>query len=60
MPPDSVAEEATKLLLKEIAEFRARYPVLTRAKGAGNQLVRNVVIRLALRYPTLRKSDGVT
>jgi hypothetical protein len=60
MPPDSVTEEATRLLLKEIAEFRARYPVLTRAKGAGDQLVQNVVNRLALRYPVLRKSDGVT
>ncbi len=60
MPPDSVTEEATRLLLKEIAEFRARYPSLSRAKGAGDQLVRNVVIRLALRYPTLRKGDGVT
>jgi hypothetical protein len=55
MPPDSVTEEATKLLLKEIAEFRARYPALARAKGAGDQLVRNVVNRLALRYPTLRR-----
>jgi|SRR5271157_5711541 len=59
MPPDSVTDEATKMLLKEIAEFRSRYPDLTRAKGAGDQLVQNVVARLALRYPLLRRKGGM-
>lgn len=60
MPPDYVTEEATRLLLKEITDFRIRYPALVRAKGAGYQLVRNVVSRLAIRYPALRNGDRVT
>lgn len=59
MPSDGVTEEASRLLTKEIAEFRTRYPGLTRAKGASDQLVCNVVSRLALRYPALRKKGSM-
>jgi len=59
MPSDGVTEEASKMLLKEIADFRTRYPGLVRAKGASDQLVQNVVSRLALRYPALRKNGGI-
>ena len=55
MPPDLVVEESTRMLVKEVIEFRVRYPGLVRAKGVGNQLVLNVIKRLALRYPALRK-----
>jgi hypothetical protein len=60
MPPDEVTEEATRLLLKEIVEFRGRYPGLVRAKGVSTQLVSNVVSRLALRYPALRERNSAT
>jgi hypothetical protein len=59
MPSDRVTEEASRMLTKEIAEFRTHYPGLTRAKGVSDQLVRNVVSRLALRYPALRKKGSM-
>lgn len=59
MPPDSVTEEANRLLTKEIIEFRGRYPELVRAKGAKSQIVANLVGRLALRYPALRVKSGM-
>ena len=59
MPSDGVTEEAARMLTKEIVEFRTHYPGLTWAKGAGDQLVRNVVSRLALRYPALRKKGSM-
>jgi len=57
-PDDGVTEEATRMLVKEIAEFRCKYPGLVRKKGVGDQLVSNVVARLALRYPALRRVTG--
>jgi hypothetical protein len=59
MPPDSVTEEANRLLMKEIIEFRSKYPGLVRAKGVRSQIVTNVVGRLALRYPALRVNGGM-
>ncbi len=48
---DGVVEEATRLLMKEVLEFRARYPTLTHVRGASRQLVANVVALVKLRYP---------
>ena len=59
MPPDSVVEESSRILVLELAEFRAKYPGLN-PQGLASQLVKNVLSLLALRYPGLRKGDGVT
>jgi hypothetical protein len=59
MPPDSVVEESSRILARELAEFRAKYPGLN-PQGLAPQLVKNVLSLLALRYPGLRKGDGVT
>jgi hypothetical protein len=48
MPQDEVVEEATRLLVKEVIEFRAKYPLLVNAKDAKRQIVSNVVERLRL------------
>ena len=48
---DRVVEEATRLLTKEVSQFRAKYPELVRARGVSSQLVSNVVALLRLRYP---------
>jgi hypothetical protein len=50
MPPDAVVEEATRMLCREAANFRARYPELVRSKGLGHQLVQNVLAVMRLRY----------
>ena len=54
MPGDMVTDEAARMLSKEVRDFRARYPGLVRSKFVANQLVQNVVARLAARYPDLR------
>jgi len=48
MPKDEIIEEATRLLIKEVIEFRAKYPLLLNAKDAKKQLVSNVLERLRL------------
>jgi hypothetical protein len=48
---DRVVEEATRLLAKEVSQFRAKYPELVRARGVASQLVSNVIALLKLRYP---------
>jgi hypothetical protein len=48
MPKDEVVEEATRLLEKEVVEFRAKYPLLINAKDAKRQIVSNVVERLKM------------
>jgi hypothetical protein len=60
MPPDEIVEEATRLLTKEVREFRLRYPGLVKSKNLSLQLVGIVVDRLALRYPSLRRRRSVT
>ena len=62
MPDDAVAEEAARLLVKEVSEFRVRYPLLVSSKYLRRQLVENVVLRLALLHPALRRphSEEVT
>jgi hypothetical protein len=48
---DGIVEEASRLLTREVSSFRARFPGLLRSKGLADQLVRNVVDLLRLRYP---------
>jgi hypothetical protein len=48
MPQDDVVEEATRLLTKEVIEFRVKYPLLVNAKDAKRQIVSNVLRRLRL------------
>jgi len=55
MPADGVVDEATKLLTREIAELRQKYPALAKSTKARSQLVVNVLKILSLRYPSLRK-----
>jgi hypothetical protein len=48
MPKDEVVEEATRLLVKEVIEFRVKYPLLVNAKVVKQQLVSNVLKRIKL------------
>lgn len=60
MPPDGVVEEANRVLTKDVLEFQARYPALVRSTKAARQLVDNVLLVLALRYPALGKCITVS
>jgi len=60
MPPDEVTEEAVRLLTKEVREFEARYPALVNSTKTKGQIVKNALRVLQIRYPALRKCDGVT
>jgi len=51
MLSDGVTEEASRLLVRHVSEFRARFPSLLRAQGLASQLVENVMELLRLRYP---------
>jgi hypothetical protein len=51
MLPDWITEEATRLMVREVTTFRRNYPGLVRSKGLGDQLVRNVLSLVKLRYP---------
>jgi hypothetical protein len=55
-PKDEVVEEATRLLVKEVIEFRTKYPMLVNAKDVKKQLVDNVLKRLKL-ITKLRNSN---
>jgi hypothetical protein len=60
MPTDEVTEEAARLLTKEVREFESRYPALVHSTKTKGQIVRNVLTVMQLRYPALKKCDGVT
>lgn len=60
MPPDGAVEEANRQLTKDVLEFQARYPTLVRSTKAVHQLVNNVLMVLAFRYPALRKCITVS
>jgi len=60
MPPDEVTEDAVRLLTKEVREFESRYPALVNSTKTKGQIVKNVLRVLQLRFPALRKCDGVT
>jgi hypothetical protein len=51
MLDDGITEEAARLLVKEVSEFRYRYPSLTRARGAADQIVGNLMALVRLRHP---------
>lgn len=53
-PQEVITDEAGKLVVKEILEFRSRYPALARSKNARKQLTENVLNRLKLLHPRLR------
>lgn len=53
-PSEAIADEAGRLCLKEVKEFRARYPGLATSKNLRRQLAQNVVNRLRLLHPQLR------
>jgi hypothetical protein len=56
-PSESITDEAGRLVIKEVLEFRARYPGLATSKNLRRQLVENVINRLRFLHPQLR---GIT
>ncbi len=53
-PKEAITDEAGRLVVKEVFEFRARYPALATSKRVRRQLAENVVNRLGLLHPQLR------
>jgi hypothetical protein len=56
-PAAIVPDFAGKLCIKEVAEFRARYPLLAVSKNVRKQLAQNVIRRMKLLYPSLGRSN---
>jgi hypothetical protein len=54
-PGEIITDEAGRLVIKEVMEFRARYPGLATSKNVRRQLAENVMNRLWLRHPQLRR-----
>lgn len=54
-PTEAITDYAGRLCLKEVAEFRARYPLLAASKNVRKQLALNVMKRLEFLYPMLRR-----
>ena len=54
MLPDAEVEAATRMLLKEITEFRIRYPGLLRSKGLAAEMVNVVLSRIKLQHPDVK------
>ena len=54
MLPDAEVEAATRMLLKEIADFRAKYPGLLRSKGLAAEMVNVVLARIRLQRPNVK------
>jgi hypothetical protein len=53
-PSEAVTDEAGRLVVKEVLEFKARYPSLASSKNVRKQLAENVINRLRLLHPYLR------
>lgn len=53
-PSEVITDEAGRLAIKEVVEFRARYPGLATSKNVRKQLAENVISRLRLLHPQLR------
>jgi len=53
-PSEAVTDEAGRLVVKEVLEFKARYPGLASSKNVRKQLAENVINRLMLLHPQLR------
>jgi hypothetical protein len=52
-PTEAITDYAGRLCLKEVAEFRAGYPLLAASKNVRKQLALNVMKRLEFLYPIL-------
>jgi hypothetical protein len=59
---ESITDYAGRLCVKEVLEFRARYPLLAASKNVRKQLALNVLKKLEFLYPMLRRPHmrGVT
>lgn len=53
-PDELVTDEAGRLAIKEVAEFRSRYPSLALSKNLRRQLAENVMERMRMLHPQLR------
>jgi hypothetical protein len=53
-PSEAITDEAGRLCLKEVFEFRQRYPGLASSKNVRRQLAENVIARLRFLHPQLR------
>jgi hypothetical protein len=53
-PSEAISDEAGRLVVKEVLEFKARYPGLASSKNVRKQLAENVMNRLVLLHPQLR------
>jgi hypothetical protein len=64
-PSEVITDEAGRLVVKEVLEFKARYPGLASSKNVRKQLAENVINRLRLLHPQLRsitalpKGEGI-
>ena len=54
-PSDEVSDMASKLASDGVRTFRMDYPMLIAPKGLSDQVVQNVLRRLELLYPQLRR-----
>lgn len=57
-PDEVVTDTAGRLCHKEVAEFRAKYPMLATSRNVRRQLAANVMSRLMALYPRLRTLSG--
>lgn len=53
-PSEAITDEAGRLAVKEVIEFRSKYPGLATSKNVRRELVRNTMNRLKLLHPQLR------
>jgi hypothetical protein len=53
-PSEITTDEAGRLAVKEVLEFKARYPGLASSKNVRKQLAQKVINRLRLLHPQLR------
>ena len=53
-PSETITDEAGRLSVKEVLEFKVRYPGLATSKNVRKQLAENVINRLKLLHPQLR------
>jgi hypothetical protein len=54
-PKDDISDAAGRLVVKEILDLRARYPLLEGSRNMRKQVVQNVRNRLILLYPFLER-----
>jgi hypothetical protein len=54
-PNETITDSAGRLAIKEVAEFRTKYPLLATSKNVKKQLTMNVMKRLDILYPFLAR-----